>query len=210
MNITDLSFIENEHLIKHVNSICSLKAIPAFKLSILCYSQKTDKAIWTRDDLGISKMIIPSIIDKQGEKLFDLGDLDNRIQLGSKYSWYEDVDNEEQLMIINRSQKPSIDEPDNLITYYTFIEVKESLLKDKRFKEIVKEKNEIKFQNVLTSREIQVLKGICKGESITDIASRIFISRHTVISHKRNIGKKLDTFKSARMAAIGSAMGILI
>lgn len=46
-------------------------------------------------------------------------------------------------------------------------------------------------KEILTNREIEVLKQIAKGFSNKDIADALFLSVHTVISHRKNIIAKL-------------------
>lgn len=54
------------------------------------------------------------------------------------------------------------------------------------------EKNEM-----LSDREIEVLIGVVKGLTNKDIASNLFLSTHTVISHRRNIARKLEIHSTA-------------
>jgi DNA-binding CsgD family transcriptional regulator len=42
----------------------------------------------------------------------------------------------------------------------------------------------------LTRREIEVLQLVCKGYSNKEIADHLFVSTHTVISHRKNISEK--------------------
>ncbi|MCH8556677.1 MAG: response regulator transcription factor [Balneolia bacterium] len=44
----------------------------------------------------------------------------------------------------------------------------------------------------LTKREKQIISQTARGSSSTDIASKLYISRHTVNTHRRNIYKKLN------------------
>jgi DNA-binding CsgD family transcriptional regulator len=46
-------------------------------------------------------------------------------------------------------------------------------------------------RSILTKREIDVLKNVAQGLSSQDIAEKLFISRHTVITHRKNICHKL-------------------
>lgn len=45
--------------------------------------------------------------------------------------------------------------------------------------------------SILTARETEILKLVAKGYRSRDIAARLFISRHTVITHRKNICGKL-------------------
>ena len=52
--------------------------------------------------------------------------------------------------------------------------------------------NEEKTPSELTDREIEVLKLLAMGNSNKEIAAKLFISTHTVISHRKNISEKLS------------------
>lgn len=45
--------------------------------------------------------------------------------------------------------------------------------------------------SILSEREIEVLKQVALGYTNQEIADRLFISKHTVISHRKNITSKL-------------------
>lgn len=45
---------------------------------------------------------------------------------------------------------------------------------------------------VLTARELQVLKLVAKGKSTREIANELYLSVHTINSHRKNIIKKLN------------------
>jgi two-component system, NarL family, response regulator NreC len=49
-----------------------------------------------------------------------------------------------------------------------------------------------KSENTLSSRELDVLKLLVKGMSNKEISDKLFISTHTVISHRKNITHKLN------------------
>ena len=49
-----------------------------------------------------------------------------------------------------------------------------------------------KTENTLSSRELDVLKLLVNGMSNKEISDRLFISTHTVISHRKNITQKLN------------------
>ena len=49
-----------------------------------------------------------------------------------------------------------------------------------------------KTENTLSTRELDVLKLLVNGMSNKEISDRLFISTHTVISHRKNITQKLN------------------
>jgi DNA-binding NarL/FixJ family response regulator len=52
----------------------------------------------------------------------------------------------------------------------------------------------------LTTREFQVLCHIAKGDSLSEIASRMFLSKATVSNHRTNLMKKLSLKNNAEIA----------
>lgn len=62
--------------------------------------------------------------------------------------------------------------------------VKETFLNSKTFSE--------NQDNELSAREVDVLKCVALGMSNKEIADKLFISIHTVITHRKNITAKLD------------------
>jgi LuxR family transcriptional regulator, maltose regulon positive regulatory protein len=59
---------------------------------------------------------------------------------------------------------------------------------------------------VLTPRELDVLKLVAQGLSNRDIARQLFLSEHTVHRHLANILRKLNL--SSRAAAWGARTGL--
>ena len=59
--------------------------------------------------------------------------------------------------------------------------------------ELPKEKEEKKSsQDGLSQREKEIIACVVKGMSNKEIADHLFISIHTVITHRRNIARKLE------------------
>lgn len=50
---------------------------------------------------------------------------------------------------------------------------------------------EKKIQDILTNREIEILKLIAEGKVAKEISDELFISVHTIYTHRKNIMKKL-------------------
>ncbi|AVR44613.1 helix-turn-helix transcriptional regulator [Christiangramia fulva] len=46
------------------------------------------------------------------------------------------------------------------------------------------------LKEILTRREIEIIQEIARGNSIKEIGNILFLSEHTVQTHKRNILKK--------------------
>ena len=62
---------------------------------------------------------------------------------------------------------------------------------------------------VLTSRETEVLALIAKEYTNHEIAERLFISPHTVVSHRRNLLQKLNAKNTAGLVRYASRFGLL-
>jgi DNA-binding CsgD family transcriptional regulator len=63
--------------------------------------------------------------------------------------------------------------------------------------------------DVLTGREVDVLAAIADGDEIADIASRLSLSKWTVISHRKSALRKLGAKSSPNAIAIAFRRGIL-
>lgn len=59
------------------------------------------------------------------------------------------------------------------------------------------ENNTLKGQDILSEREIDVLKCVVKGMTNKATADSLFLSVHTVITHRRNIARKLQIHSPA-------------
>lgn len=55
------------------------------------------------------------------------------------------------------------------------------------------------IKNSLTERELEVIKLIAKGFESQEIANRLFISLHTIQSHRKNIMRKLDVHSASEI-----------
>jgi len=52
---------------------------------------------------------------------------------------------------------------------------------------------------ILTYREIEILRLLANGKTIHQVADELFISHHTVQSHKKNLMVKLDAKNSFQL-----------
>ncbi|MEA4937528.1 MAG: helix-turn-helix transcriptional regulator [Paludibacter sp.] len=85
-------------------------------------------------------------------------------------------------------------EKHNRVEDYFFVPITETLEKD--FNEQQDETVAEKVDN-LTDREKEVLAEVVKGMTNKEIARHLFLSTHTVISHRRNITRKLEIHSTA-------------
>jgi len=61
----------------------------------------------------------------------------------------------------------------------------------------------------ITNREIQVLQQVSQGLTTKEIASELYISNHTVISHKKKLMEKMAVKNMAQMVRRGFECGLL-
>jgi two-component system nitrate/nitrite response regulator NarL len=60
----------------------------------------------------------------------------------------------------------------------------------------------------LTNREIQILKLVAKGQSNQQIADELFVSYHTVKTHRKNLLRKLEVNSVVDLVKIADAMNL--
>ncbi|WP_255710009.1 LuxR C-terminal-related transcriptional regulator [Pontibacter harenae] len=74
-------------------------------------------------------------------------------------------------------------------------------------KDNLRNKNRLLIQS-LRKREIEILSLICKGYSTKTIAEKLFLSVHTVTTHRKNIQRKLGTANVADMVLLATEAGL--
>lgn len=74
---------------------------------------------------------------------------------------------------------------------------------------ILKPDDQAKVIDMISSREKEVLELIATGLSSLEIGKKLFISCHTVISHKKNLYKKLHAINGASLMSNAHQVGIL-
>ncbi len=74
---------------------------------------------------------------------------------------------------------------DSYTIYQPFSQLLAKILKNNK-----KETLNKKVINVLSNREKEVLKYLAKGLSVKEIADKMFLSPHTVLTHRKNISQK--------------------
>ena len=65
------------------------------------------------------------------------------------------------------------------------------------------------MNNVITKRETEILELIAYELTTKEIANKLYISTHTVISHRKNLMAKLDVKNTAGLVRKGFENGIL-
>ncbi|MCF6128649.1 LuxR C-terminal-related transcriptional regulator [Flavobacterium sp. AS60] len=64
-------------------------------------------------------------------------------------------------------------------------------------------------KSLLTSREKEIINMLIKGDQTIDIAQKLFISPHTVNTHRKNILRKTEAKSTTELAAIVIQKGLL-
>ncbi|WP_291913807.1 LuxR C-terminal-related transcriptional regulator [Chitinophaga sp. CB10] len=68
---------------------------------------------------------------------------------------------------------------------------------------------DLRFKNILTKREAEILKEIAKGSASKEISEKLCISKNTVDRHRQNIIEKLCVKNSAEACHAAMLMGII-
>jgi len=69
--------------------------------------------------------------------------------------------------------------------------------------------NEEKLRILITKREAQILKLISFEFSDREIGEQLFLSHHTVHSHRKNLMEKFEVRKSVGLVRKGFELGLL-
>lgn len=64
-------------------------------------------------------------------------------------------------------------------------------------------------KEVLSEREKEVILGVVKGQTNKEIADKLFISLHTVLTHRKNIARKLEIHSPAGLVIYAIVHGIV-
>lgn len=66
------------------------------------------------------------------------------------------------------------------------------------------------YRSLVSKREVEVLEHMANGHTSFEIARSLFLSEHTVISHRKNLMVKLGARNSAHLVMRGVQLGLLI
>jgi len=64
-------------------------------------------------------------------------------------------------------------------------------------------------RGMVTKRELEVLKYLSKGFTVKEIAELLFVSQHTIISHKKNLSEKLSARNSVDLMVKVIKLGLI-
>ncbi len=76
------------------------------------------------------------------------------------------------------------------------------------YKDLLKT-DSLKINNTLSEREIEIVRLIAKGNSNESIADILFLSFHTIKTHRKNMLSKLNLNNTAELVKYCSDMGLL-
>ncbi len=65
------------------------------------------------------------------------------------------------------------------------------------------------MMTTISPREEQVLKAISQGYTVKEIATQLYVSPHTIITHKKRLINKLKALNSASLVRRGFETGVL-
>jgi DNA-binding CsgD family transcriptional regulator len=65
------------------------------------------------------------------------------------------------------------------------------------------------LRNILSVREKEIIKKVAEGKSLNDIADQLFVSPHTVNTHKKNILRKSHCKNTTELIARCIREGII-
>ena len=71
------------------------------------------------------------------------------------------------------------------------------------------EREPLIIKSLVTQREMEILSLISKGLTSQEIGEVLYISQHTVLSHRKNLIEKLDVRNSAHMIMRCVELGML-
>jgi DNA-binding NarL/FixJ family response regulator len=77
------------------------------------------------------------------------------------------------------------------------------------FKEVIVPQSKNPNADILSSREIEVLRHLSNGLSSKQIAGQLDISTRTVETHRLNIMKKLNTTNSAETISVAARLNLI-
>lgn len=70
-------------------------------------------------------------------------------------------------------------------------------------------RQQLKNSGFLTPREKEILELISYGWTINEIADKLFLSVHTIVSHRKHLLSKLDAKNAASLIRLGFESGAL-
>ncbi|MCK5906792.1 MAG: helix-turn-helix transcriptional regulator [Flavobacteriales bacterium] len=65
------------------------------------------------------------------------------------------------------------------------------------------------YQGFFTEREVEILKEVARGLTNAEIADKLFISKHTVITHRKNILRKSNQGSTEALILFCKERGIV-
>ncbi len=86
---------------------------------------------------------------------------------------------------------------DDQISVYDSADELKHKLERLNTEEISPEEGESDDQQTLSSREKEIVVCVVKGMTNREIADRLYLSTHTVITHRRNIARKLQVHSAS-------------
>jgi len=68
----------------------------------------------------------------------------------------------------------------------------------------------LSFENKVSKREQEILQMLSEGLTAKEIANELFLSEHTIISHRKNLSEKFQAKNSIDMIVKAIKFGLII
>ena len=74
---------------------------------------------------------------------------------------------------------------------------------------MVAENMDLQIKSKVSNREVEILQMISEGNTVKEIAGSLYLSEHTVISHKKNLTAKLSAKNCVDLIVKAIKMGLI-
>jgi len=172
---------------------------------------------WLKDDLHLVDLLTQKLDGLQANQ-----DIKNLIQQTKcilppfgrdqkLVKYYDHIGKKHWLLVSQKSiSLNGFDQSQSLLTIIT--EIQMEAIKAEQFIELLNDLKKTFYKEIfelLSKRELEILREIGNGLSGKEISEKLFISVHTVKTHRENLCEKLAVKKSTKLAQWAEKLGLL-
>ena len=165
------------------------------------------------DDIDMVHKLLKSLVSS----MYDASTRDPEMQLNMTYRRRKKDGS--YIHLLSQSIVHELDAQGNLLKSFTrltdisYLEldtaIRWSVLSKNKKHQLLDNHAEEPLVNPFTNREMEVIKEIQKGGSNQDIADRLFVSHHTIATHRKNIFRKCNCHSVTTLLAFCKRLDIL-